>query len=538
MANIFSDVLGFLGSAFRGAASIDFLRDYRHASQLFVGNDFSLVPKSGYLFHVFFDVNPYAAQNQLLDPTRLTEIGMMVRDVELPKFTIESKSYNAYNRPNLVQSKIKYDNVQIAFRDDSVNLIRNFWFDYYSYYYRDTMNSPNIHRQGYKYDPNSPASFGYSLRADMPDYRYLHAVRIYSLTHDTFAEYILVNPMITSFRHPKHDYEGLESANMSHEMTIAYEAVFYNEGYIDSGEVKGFAGIHYDRTRSPLNRVGARRNIFGRGGLINAAGSIIRDLTSGNYLSAIFKFATARQTFKGVNIKKAAVNELKQIYTQEAANAITGVITGQMRSQTPGGYSVISPTNIFGSSVPNGLGQVGSALALTGVAALLNTRTVERRPQQVNAYPSNYKPQFPTVPGVTRPGTASTDLTKANDSQQLTQPTKQNTVGTGQRRIEIGVELAALESQMRTVSQQANTQQRQVNNMVIVLGNLNNKLALAIGANSSRDVIDGIRQQIAVATQDQANANTELTKLSTDLQNLQAQINQKIIERNSLPNGQ
>ena len=537
MANIFSDVLGFLGSAFRGAASIDFVRDYRHASELFVGNDFSLVPKSGYLFHVFFDVNPYAAQSVMIDPGRLTEIGMMVRDVELPKFSVDTKTYNAYNRPNLVQSKIKYENVNITFRDDSVNLIRNFWFDYYSYYYKDTMNNPNVHRQSYKYNPNSPASFGYSLRYENPDYRYLHAVRIYSLTHDTFAEYILVNPMVTSFRHPKHDYEANESANMTHEMAISYEGVFYSEGYVDSGEVKGFASIHYDRTRSPLSRVGARRNIFGRGGLINAAGSIIRDVTSGNYLSAIFKFATARQTFKGVNIKKAATNELKQIYTQEAANAITGVITNTMRTGTPGGYSVISPTNIFGSTLPSGIGQVGSALALTGVAALLNTRTVERRPQQVNAAPSNYNPQFPTVPGVTRPTTASSGLIKANDSNILTQPTNQTSIANKQRRLEIGAEINALEAQMRTVNEKASAQQRQVNNMTIVLSNLNNKLAIAQSANSSQAILDGIRQQIAVATQDRSRADAELGLLTTEVQNIQSQINQKIIERNALPNG-
>lgn len=538
MANIFSDVLGFLGSAFRGAASIDFVRDYSHASELFVGNEFSLVPKSGYLFHVFFDVNPYAAQSQMMDPGRLTEIGMMVRDIELPKFSVDTKTLNSYNRPNLVQNKIKYENVNITFRDDSVNLVRNFWFDYYSYYYKDTLNNPDIHRRAYKYDPNSPASFGYSLRYENPDYRYLHAVRIYSLTHDTFAEYILVNPMVTSFRHPKHDYEAQESAGMAHDMTVAYEGVFYNEGFIQDGGVTGFATLHYDRTRSPLNRVGARRNIFGRGGLINAAGSIITDLTKGNYLSAIFKFATARQTFKGVNIKKAAVNELKQIYTQEAANAITGVITQQMRRGTPGGYSVISPTNIFGSTVPQGIGQIGSALAMTGVAALLNTRTQERRPQQRNAAPSNYNPQFPTIPGASGPLSASRDLIKANDTNLLVNPTNQTNVGTSQRRIDLTTDIGSLENQMRSVSQQAATQQRQANNMVIVLGNLNNKLALARAANSSQEIIDGIRQQIATAEQDRIRANATLAQLTADIQNLQQQINQKIAERSTLPNGQ
>jgi ABC-type uncharacterized transport system permease subunit len=208
-----------------------------------------------------------------------------------------------------------------------------------------------------------------------------------------------------------------------------------------------------------------------------------------------------------------------------------------MRTGTPGGYSVISPTNIFGSTLPSGIGQVGSALALTGVAALLNTRTVERRPQQVNAAPSNYNPQFPTVPGVTRPTTASSGLIKANDSNTLTQPTNQTSIANKQRRLEIGAEINALEAQMRTVNEKASAQQRQVNNMTIVISNLNNKLAIAQSANSSQAILDGIRQQIAVATQDRSRADAELGLLTTEVQNIQSQINQKIIERNALPNG-
>ena len=540
MATIFSDVLNFMSAAFRGAVSTDFLRDYQHASELFVGNDFSLVPKSGYLFHVFFDINPYAAHSALLDPTRSTELGMLVRDVDLPRFTMDVKTYNAYNKPNIVQSKIKYDPVGISFRDDSLNLIRNFWFDYYSYYYRDTLNPMEIHRQNLKYQQNTP-TFGYNLRSDLPDYNYLQAIRIYSLTHNQFSEYILVNPFITNFRHGKHDYESNESANMAHDMTINYEGVFYSEGFISDGLVKGFATLHYDRTKSPLNRLGARRTIFGRGGLINTASSIIGDISRGNYLSAIFKFATARQTFKGVNLKKAAVNEVRNIFTVSATNAITGLITNQMRSTTPGGYNVVSSRSLPGSTNQSGLEQVGSALALTGVAALLNSRSLTGNYSQNpitqasrSLVKNNFNPQFPTVPGVTQTGAAPSTLLKANNSSGLIPNTNQKLIDIQQQRANVNQAILGIEKQIRILGQSAADTQRQISSLTTVIVNLNTKLALAQAAGSSQEIIDGIRQQINVATDDRQTNETKLTTQRSDLASLKNQLDQKLKERNAI----
>ena len=111
------------------------LRDYKHASQLYVADNFKLVPKFGFLFHVFFDINPEAASPDPSNPITQEEIGLLVKSIDLPKFSIDTKIHNAYNRPNIVQSKIKYDNISASFHDDSADIIRNFWFDYYNYYY-------------------------------------------------------------------------------------------------------------------------------------------------------------------------------------------------------------------------------------------------------------------------------------------------------------------------------------------------------------------------------------------------------------------
>ena len=543
MATIFDRTMNFLGRAFLEAASTDFIRDYKHASELFVGNDFSLVPKSGYLFHVFFDINPYVAYPQLLDPSRLTELGMMVKEVELPKFSIETKTYNSYNRPNVVQSKIKYDNVAITFRDDSMNLVRNFWFDYYSYYYQDTLNTLETHRYNNKYAPETFGSYGYTLRNKnslAPDKRYLQAIRIYSLTHNQFTEYILINPTIVSYRHSKHDYEEQTSAGMTNEMSVAYEGVLYNDGYIEDGGVKGFATLHYDRTRSPLGRIGSRRSIFGRGGLINTASSIISDITNGNYLSAIFKAATARQTFKGVNLKKAAVSELKTVVTQTATAAVTGLITQQMRSTTPGGYSVVSSYNQPGATTKPGLLELGSTLGLVGVAAFLNSKPSTNKYTQTpitqstrNLVNSTYNPSFPTVPGAVTAQAPSTIL-KANDAQLLASASQQQTIDLAQRRIQVNNALDSLEKQMLDLGTATSNSKKQVDNLTVVIANLNNKLALAKSVNSPQDIISGIVQQIESAALQKQDYEATYNRQRVEITALQQQINRTIIERNAI----
>ena len=51
MPNIFD---GFLKQVLRG----DKIKDRQHAARLFVDNNFRLAPKSDWIFHVFFDLDP------------------------------------------------------------------------------------------------------------------------------------------------------------------------------------------------------------------------------------------------------------------------------------------------------------------------------------------------------------------------------------------------------------------------------------------------------------------------------------------------
>ena len=252
------------------------LKTWKHASKLFVDNHFNFVPKSSYLYHVYFDLN---LTNTLVDsqnPNVDRELGMLVKSVSLPKFTVDSKIFNAYNRPNIVQTKIKYDSVSIAFHDDSSDLVRNFWFDYYSYYYRDSDHDEALYHQEHKYQDNLPTSgWGYTTRADnsLP---YLQSIRIYSLHNKRFSEYILINPVIKAFKHGEH--RAGDDDLMTHEMTIDYESVLYAYGAVGISTVAGFADLHYDFEPSPLTAAGG-----GSLSVYDTTREIVNDLRAGEY---------------------------------------------------------------------------------------------------------------------------------------------------------------------------------------------------------------------------------------------------------------
>jgi len=234
MANIFSGAVKFLGETLRQVATPDTLKDYAHANRLFVGSNFRLVPKTGFLFHVFFDVNS-AIQSAFRTTENQIEMGLMVKNIDLPKFTVDTKVFNSYNRPNLIQSKVRFDSVSMTFHDDSANLVRNFWYDYFRYHYRDSDYTIQRYDMAYKYANEMDMNFGYGPNKDEKPGtvdNYLRAIRIYSLHQKRFSEYILINPIIKSFKHGTHSQGA--SDLLEHNMIVEYENVLYQEGAVAS----------------------------------------------------------------------------------------------------------------------------------------------------------------------------------------------------------------------------------------------------------------------------------------------------------------
>lgn len=306
-AGFFNQLLTQLGTG-------DNIKDWQHASKTFVDGLYRLSPKIGTMFHVFIDINPN------IKPGDNTEIGMMAKTVTLPKFSVQNKVLNAYNRKMIHQERINYDPVSLTFHDDSSNVVRDFWQGYYQYYYRDWEQQEPIYKQESKYKKRTSQNWGFSPLANGTDApNYITAIRIYSLHQKSFSSYILINPTIQSFAHGQHtagDYSPIE-----HSMTVAYEAIHYESGPVSSGKVQGFAQLHYDKTASPLTSLGGGTNsLLGQGGIVQGAGDVLTNLAAGNFGAAALGALRTGRNVKNTDIKSAATAELKQ----DAMNILRG----------------------------------------------------------------------------------------------------------------------------------------------------------------------------------------------------------------------
>jgi hypothetical protein len=307
MAGFFNQFLTQLGHG-------DEIRDYQHATRTFVDGLYRLSPKIGSMFHVFIDVN------HEITPGDPTEIGLMAKSVTLPKFTVQTKTYNAYNRKNIAQERINYDPISLTFHDDSSNVVRNFWQKYYQYYYNDWNHQESQYVKDNKYEKRQSQDWGYGPKSSGTNaVNYINSIRIYSLHQKYFSSYILLKPTITSFAHGTHtagEYTPLE-----HTMQVAYEAVHYEDGPVSSGKVLGFNHIHYDKTPSPLTSLGGgTTSILGPGGLVQGAGDIMTNLGNGNFGAAALGALHGFTNFKNANIKDIAKAEL----TQTSMNILRG----------------------------------------------------------------------------------------------------------------------------------------------------------------------------------------------------------------------
>lgn len=351
MSGFFQDLLS---GAQEGFFENPYLRDFTHASKTFRTNAYGYSPKFKFLFHVYFDINEQniqAAKNWPEDKN----FGLAVKTVQLPKYTFDLATLNQYNRKRIVQTKLKYDPINITFHDDNSNLIRRLWYTYYSYYFKDpsqqdlaTTNNPaagdgkvkqSLNRRNiYDNDISGSNDWGYIGETDIPQTNlsvvtgsskapFFKAINIYGFNQHNYVLYRLINPTIESFSHDTYDYSQTNGI-MEHQMTLQYETVKYYEGAVDGrvpyNQVKGFGTAeHYDTLLSPISRPGSNATIMGPGGLVNAVGGILNDLDSDNpnILGAIQKAGVAYNTFKNPqNILKIAKNEL----INEANNYLKG----------------------------------------------------------------------------------------------------------------------------------------------------------------------------------------------------------------------
>lgn len=295
-------------------------RDYRHASKTFLSNGYEFIPRYKFLFHVYFNINVgqipqlttvFGAGNQ-------ARVGLMVKTIQLPMFNIALETMNQYNRKRLVQNKIEYQPVQVVFHDDQADLIRNLWYNYYSYYYKDpTQNYINVPSQNgaagasavnmggslYNsrniYDANiENTDWGYvgesasnGINGSLTKPPFFNDIQIYGFSQKKFASYVLINPLIETWYHDQYDYSAGDGA-MTNTVTIRYETVKYYSGDIGgthpSGAVPGFAHpAYYQVDPSPIANPGSTDTVVSGGYVIPSIQGSVVDLQALNTINTV-----------------------------------------------------------------------------------------------------------------------------------------------------------------------------------------------------------------------------------------------------------
>jgi hypothetical protein len=295
------------------------LRDYTHASKIFRDNgNYQNTPKFKYLFHVYFKINSEAFPDAIAN-----DYGVLVKSIKLPSFNIDTAIMNQYNRKRIVQTKIKYDPIDVTFHDDNgsglgtPNLggtIRALWKAYYNYYYFDG-TTPEVvfsgnrgvggtpvqggggtiiiptearynERTQYKPSNTGNTDWGYigeNQNADGVKIPFFKNITIFGFNRHLFSAYTLINPIITRFTHDTYDY-AQNTGIMENQMSIDYETVIYNEGAMDgedpSNIVTGFGNeTNYDRRKSTITPNGANSVAPGPYGLVQTNGGAVTSTT-------------------------------------------------------------------------------------------------------------------------------------------------------------------------------------------------------------------------------------------------------------------
>ena len=300
------------------------MKDYRHASRLYVDDNHKLMPKQKFLFHVVFNTDETMFVDNF-NASEKYELNMLVKACDLPKYGMNMEEKIQYNKKMYAATRIQYDPVNITFHDDHADTVNAFWKKYYEYHIADSvsMNSDlqisttkdslydSIDTMG---DGNRMNKFG----MDTPAKRnkpFLKGIEIFVLHKKRFTSMTLVNPVIASFAH-----DNLDAADgagiMSNTMQVMYETVIYKAGIINRNHPAGFATVHYDNEPSPLSVLGGGTNsIFGPGGVVDGIGSVMRNIQSGNILGAILGASNTYNNAKKIK-KKDVKQELKGIAKQ------------------------------------------------------------------------------------------------------------------------------------------------------------------------------------------------------------------------------
>ena len=353
------------------------MKDFRHASRLFIDDNYKLAPKQKFLFHTVFYLNDDIAFDKFTNNERI-ELNMLVKSCELPRFNLNLEEKTQYNKKMYVGTRIQYDALNIVFHDDHADTVNAFWKKYYEYHVADSVSMVSLEQtQKFKdsaYDYiNSPKRETTKFGLDTPNKRghpFLRAIEIFVLHKQRFTSMTLINPVIGSFNHDNVDMAD-GAGIMQNTMQVLYETVTYKAGAIKKGVTpQGFATVHYDHEPSPLTILGGGTNsIFGPGGIVDGVGSVMRMLggKNPNYLGAILAASNTYNNAK--KIKKSAVKE-----------ELKGIIKGGVLDVGKQAGAITNPVSRF---------TVGAAAAVVGMTLATPRGTSDNKTGQINTVISN-----------------------------------------------------------------------------------------------------------------------------------------------------
>jgi len=337
MSNAFTNFLGSVGSALLGGASGD-LKDYQHASRLYVENNYARAPKFSFLYFIVFKIHPTVAQiisqtDQSWAEKHLKEVGLLVKRADLPKFNVATEALNQYNKKTLVQTKISYGNISIDFHDDNSDISHDLWKNYFQYYYTDSRYaSASTNKQTVveytenKFQQDFITPYGFNPASKEPFFTGIDIYLLHKGRGDAgrdFTQISLINPLVVDWNHDSVNQD--EAAKpMTNRMTLAFETVGYKTGRIIKGQSpEGFVPVYYDTSPSPLSVAGGiPGTLFGDNGIIAGAGDVFGTLSNPNaspldYLAAGLKTA---------NIAKGIGQLSKAGLVQEGYSILSGTL--------------------------------------------------------------------------------------------------------------------------------------------------------------------------------------------------------------------
>ena len=336
--------MSFGNNFLKGFFGNDYLKDYTHASKTFRDGGYELAPRYKFLYYVRFNLNTTGIPrlNSILSKNDQSDIGLMAKAVDLPQFTFDVDVQNQYNRKRLVQTAVNYRPISMILHDDGSDLVRQMWYNYFSYYYKDATKGyrdvPTFDGTSGSIGDSSGNKGNYSVRDTYESFtiendwgyigesytdgtgavpsggkpRFFNDITIYGFNQHSYAAYVLINPLIQEFNHDTYSYAESNST-MENRMTLAYESVKYYSGVLSGTypdqNVEGFADpSRYDTIPSPLTRPGAQ-SVLGVGGLIDQIAGSINDLSKGDVLGAVQRAGATYQTFKDKNLQSIIKNE-------------------------------------------------------------------------------------------------------------------------------------------------------------------------------------------------------------------------------------